>query len=168
MSRSENANITRTLIIGSHSKRLNNTDPEAATHAWTCYVRSPFNTPMNYIQNVTFKLHETFKTPVIVKEYPFEINNEGWGEFTIHIKINFVDPNERSLNTTHYLVLHEGEEVVNEKYEEIVFKSPTKNMLKILNGQEVKTKEFIEGENEEEKLIDNAILKMVEKFENEF
>ncbi|KAM0674805.1 YEATS domain-containing protein 4 [Gurleya vavrai] len=168
MSRAENANITRVITIGSQSRRIHDAGPDSATHSWSCYVRSPFDAPMNYIQNVTFKLHETFKEPVIIKEFPFEIQNEGWGEFTIQIKISFVDPNERCINTSHYLVLHEGEEVKSERHEEIVFRSPSKSMLKILNGEEKKSEKFIKGEEDEERLIDEAILKMIEKFENEF
>ncbi|KAM0685666.1 YEATS domain-containing protein 4 [Conglomerata obtusa] len=167
MSRIENCNLTRTLLIGSHSRRIASFE-DSATHAWTCYVRSPFNTPMDYIQNITFKLHDTFKDPVIIKEYPFEIQNQGWGEFTINIKITFVDPNERPINTTHYLVLHEGEEVVSERYEEIVFRNVGKVLYKLLNEEEKKDSNFLIGEDEEGKMIDEALYKMVEKFENEF
>lgn len=160
MTRVENAFITRSIIVGSRSKKID--DPNCS-HEWSCYIRPAF-APLNYIQNVTFKLHETFTNNTISKEYPFEIFERGWGEFTIQIKIIFVDPNERPVNLTHYLVLHGTEVdgyVVSERIEEIVFKSPTKLMHSILQKDEEKDDTYKAIESQESLLIESAIESMI-------
>lgn len=168
MSRVENSYLTRSIIVGSRSRKLESQD---FSHEWYCYVKPAFSS-LNFIQSVTFKLHETFENPVIVKEYPFEIKEYGWGEFTIQLKITFVDPLERVVNLNHYLVLHEGEEkdgfIVSERYEEIVFRSPTVLMHRILGSEkDIKNEDFLKIEKEEGELIEDAILEMLNRFKEE-
>lgn len=168
MSRIENAYLTRSFIVGSKSRK---TDVQDFSHEWHCYVKPAFSS-LDFIQSVTFKLHETFENSVITKEYPFEITQFGWGEFTIQIKITFVDPLERTVVLNHYLVLHDGEEkdgfIVSERFEEIVFRSPTIMMNRILGSEEeVKGPEFIKVEEEEGVLIEEAIVAMLNRFREE-
>ncbi|EJW03862.1 hypothetical protein EDEG_01861 [Edhazardia aedis USNM 41457] len=167
--RADNIYITRGLIVGTKSKKIHK-PVDDNTHEWSVYVQSPFSTSLDYIQNVVFKLHETFDEPVVTKTYPFEVKKKGWGEFTIQIRINFVDPNEKPLNLLQTLVLHDGvinEDgfLVSERYEEIVFRSPTITMLKYLKDHEVKPDEFLQEELKERELIDSALEQMVQKFD---
>lgn len=168
MSRVENAYITRGFIVGSKSRKL---DSQDFSHEWYCYIKPAF-TPLNFIQSVTFKLHETFENSTIITEYPFTIQQKGWGEFTIQIKITFIDPLERCVNLIHYLVLHEGEVfdgfIVSERYEEIVFRSPTSVMHKFLGNEEIiYSPDFLLVEEEEGVMIENAIREMLAKFKEE-
>lgn len=41
-----------------------------------------------------------------VEKFPFEINQTGWGEFEIGIKIHFIDPAEKPVDFIHFLKLY--------------------------------------------------------------
>jgi len=60
---------------------------------WTVYVRGAQNEDLSYfIQRVVFYLHESYDEPVRVVEHaPFELTEEGWGQFDIKIEIFFHD-----------------------------------------------------------------------------
>lgn len=73
-------------------------------------------------------------TCAAVEKYPFEINQTGWGEFDIGVKIFFHDPAEKPVELTHGLKLYPEQNtqqqstkkpVVSEHYDEIVFCEPT-------------------------------------------
>lgn len=74
---------------------------------------------------------------IAIESHPFEVTEEGWGEFEIGIKIFFEDPNEKPLALVHNLKLYNVEEdpqsgilqivdtaadepVISEHYDEIV------------------------------------------------
>lgn len=66
-------------------------------------------TDLSYmIKKVSFKLHDSYPNPLrIVEHHPFEINETGWGEFIVNIKIHFrQDANEKPLQLQHPLKLH--------------------------------------------------------------
>lgn len=66
---------------------------------------------------------------VDVDQHPFEVNETGWGEFQIQIKIIFQDPSQRPLTINHHLRLYPPDDagqlktskpVLSEFYDEIV------------------------------------------------
>jgi len=65
---------------------------ETATHTWTVYLRSPLNQNLGQIiKKVTFNLHDSFANPNRdVKSPPFELSENGWGEFDILIEVRSV------------------------------------------------------------------------------
>ncbi|KAF7683443.1 Protein AF-9 like protein [Astathelohania contejeani] len=164
----ENENITRIIKIGTVASKIpENQMVDDATHIWKAYVKSADGSPMTYIQSIVYRLHETFLNPIVETTHPFVIENRGWGEFKLQIRINFVDPAERSLTFTHQLKLYgekEDEDCINERWECIVFRSPTNNMYRVLKGKNDSKGVMGPGEIEEGKKIDNAIKYMLDRF----
>ena len=88
-----------------------------------------------FIKKVVFTLHPTFTQNIrTVEKYPFEIQEEGWGEFEIGIKIHFVDSSEKPVELFHLLKFFSDEKgnaqsskkpIISEEYDEIVFSGPT-------------------------------------------
>lgn len=85
------------------------------THRWTIYLRSWTNEDMSYfIKKVVFNLHPSFgdrakrstsrvlclclHDDVAVEAAPFEIEDVGWGEFEVHIRVYFQDVTEKPLD----------------------------------------------------------------------
>ena len=96
------------LITGTNAIYLGKRSAQEVTHKWCCYVRSP--KPMHYIASVEFHLDEkTFDPSVIVlTKPPFQIQNQGWGEFYINVKINFHEPEKNKPVHLHpFLQLYE-------------------------------------------------------------
>jgi hypothetical protein len=62
---------------------------EGATHRWTAYVRGLDNEDISHVvSRVQFTLHETFNNPQrVVAAPPFELTEEGWGEFEIIVTV---------------------------------------------------------------------------------
>ncbi|THD27639.1 Protein ENL [Fasciola hepatica] len=64
------------------------------THHWRCYVdswssRYPLS---NFVKKVTFQLHESFDNPrQVVCQAPFAIEEDGFGNFRLLIKVEFFD-----------------------------------------------------------------------------
>lgn len=115
------------------------------THKWCVYVRGCNGEDISYyIKRVSFKLHESFAQPIRsavhlsllsynfhldIDEAPFEVNETGWGEFQIQIKITFQDPAQRQVTLNHHLRLYPPEDlgqlktsrpVLSEFYDELV------------------------------------------------
>ncbi|KAA0189159.1 Protein ENL [Fasciolopsis buskii] len=64
------------------------------THHWRCYVDSwsPRYPLSSYVKKVTFKLHESFDNPrQVVRQAPFAIEEDGFGNFQLLIEIEFFD-----------------------------------------------------------------------------
>lgn len=87
-----------------------------------------------FIKKVVFVLHPTFANNVReVDQPPFEIQEQGWGEFEITVRIHFVDPSEKPVELVHVLKLFADDKtgqtprkpIVSEEYDEIVFSEPT-------------------------------------------
>lgn len=149
--RINHANLSRTIIYGTSARRIPSFSSTDATHKWKVYVRGYKNTDIGYfIRSVTYKIHETFSNPTRVAEKaPFEVEEMGWGEFTIQAKIYFTDTHEKPAYFTIFLKLHEDannrrigdveyEEgvVVNERMDTVVFDSPTEVTYRILTDRE--------------------------------
>jgi YEATS domain-containing protein 4 len=140
------------VVIGTEARFIPEDErvyPEL-THEWKAYVRAP----AEVVRSVQFKLHESFANQFVNTEYPFEMQERGWGEFTIQLKI--VLANDEKIVTSHFLKLHgEGDVVVNERIDEIVFRG-TENESETC-GEEI----------EEYKRIDSAISKLLAMFKEE-
>ncbi|KAL4509285.1 hypothetical protein ABPG72_018216 [Tetrahymena utriculariae] len=60
------------------------------SHRWCCFVKLNVSQgkESDYIDRVEFKLHETFKQPLVTSnKAPFQVSCLGWGTFQIPIKI---------------------------------------------------------------------------------
>jgi YEATS domain-containing protein 4 len=148
--RINHASLSRTLIYGTSAVKLADSSASEATHKWKVYVRGYRNTDISYfVRSVTFKIHETFLNPTrVVEKAPFELEEVGWGEFTIQGKIYFTDTHEKPAYFILFLKLHsdsnsrkigdvEYEEghVVNERMDTVIFDSPTETMYKTVKSR---------------------------------
>ncbi|RKP02660.1 hypothetical protein CXG81DRAFT_1412, partial [Caulochytrium protostelioides] len=121
------------------------------THRWSVYVMGHHGADIShFVKKVTFKLHQDFPDPLrIVTQPPFEVNETGWGEFDIVIRIYFHDTSEKPIALTHTLQLYTIEPkdgavppppavaaskraVIAERYEEIVFHRPSEALARRL------------------------------------
>jgi hypothetical protein len=86
------------------------------------------------IKRVQFELHETFANPKRVSEHaPYTVEEMGWGEFEVIIRIYFRDSTQRPIELSHFLKLYgDGDQpvatsrlnpLVHEVYDEIIFPS---------------------------------------------
>lgn len=117
-------------------------EDDGHTHAWTVYLRPYKSEDLSvFIKKVQFKLHESYPTPIrVVNKPPYELNETGWGEFEIAIKIFFLDPAEKPVTIFHLLKLFQSDpaivagkrNVVSEHYDELVFTDPTNTMFHLL------------------------------------
>ncbi|XP_065842405.1 YEATS domain-containing protein 4-like [Oscarella lobularis] len=137
--------IVKPIIYGNIARYFGKKrEEDGHTHSWTIYVRPCQNEDISiYIKKVHFKLHESYPTPVrVINNPPFEIQETGWGEFEIQIKIFFVDPTEKPLTLYHMLKLFHTDpaiiigkkNLVSEQYDEIVFNDPTPTMHHALSN----------------------------------
>uniref|UniRef100_A0AC35FFA2 Protein AF-9 homolog n=1 Tax=Panagrolaimus sp. PS1159 TaxID=55785 RepID=A0AC35FFA2_9BILA len=141
--------LTKQIVYGNISTKLPIKLANGHTHRWTIYVK-PYNVEKlnNFIRKVQFKLHSDYENSVRVVEQAnsngsFEVDETGWGEFPVQIKISFIDPSERQAICSHYLALHQPEfiendgsiVVVKEVLDQLVFVNPTKKMFDVLNDK---------------------------------
>lgn len=129
------------IIIGTYSLTKSVDAAGTATaFQWVCLIRSGDSEDEDiseYVRRVEFNLHSTFAHPKrIIESPPFQVEEQGWGEFEINIRIFFQDTNERPLDLKHWLKLrpepaevipgldHSKIPVVSEVYDEIQFQAP--------------------------------------------
>ncbi|KAJ2157856.1 transcription factor TFIIF complex subunit Tfg3 [Coemansia sp. RSA 552] len=109
---------------------------EYSLRRWSCTVLDGRQRPANaallpYVRKVEFLLHETFENPRrVVHHAPFRIEEEGWGEFDLIIKIHFVDCAE-VFRIEHDLSFHDGDEY-EKRYTKIV-PNPGSSFLALFN-----------------------------------
>lgn len=154
--RQKGVTIIKPIVYGNISRPLPDKKAVANgpehTHRWTVYVKPYNNEDMNYIKKVSFKLHESYgpQAERVKTQPPFEVEETGWGEFEIIIKIHFVDPNERPVTIYHNLnlfkhfnpnnpssagqIVDKTAIVCAEHYDEVVFQDPSLMMSQILNA----------------------------------
>lgn len=148
--RQKGITIIKPVVYGNISRALAEPLDNKHTHRWTCYIKPYKNEEMSYIKKVSFKLHESYGAQAerVLTAPPFEVEETGWGEFELIIKIFFVDPNERPVTIYHHLRLFNHDPnnpnpvpqivkdkiVVSEHYDEIVFQDPSLMMSQILNA----------------------------------
>ncbi|KIZ04869.1 putative Protein AF-9 like protein [Monoraphidium neglectum] len=137
--RLRNTEYVYPVVIGTIAFALGKKATDTATHRWTAYVRGANNEDLSpLIQKVTFNLHASFNNPQrIIHAPPFELTEEGWGEFEMSIVLHFQpDAQEGPIEVFHHLRLYEEGEpqglplpankkpVISEQYEELVFSEP--------------------------------------------
>ncbi|KAI8468593.1 MAG: yeats-domain-containing protein [Monoraphidium minutum] len=137
--RLRNTEFTYPIVFGTIAFALGKKATDAATHRWTAYVRGINNEDLSHLlQKVTFNLHASFNNPSrAVAVPPFELTEEGWGEFEMSVVLHFQpDAQEPPIEVYHHLRLYEDGEVqgvplsankkpvVSENIEELVFSEP--------------------------------------------
>ena len=97
-------------------------------------MRGPSGEELSFISRINFYLHESFAQSCrCVTEPPFEVSENGWGEFDVRIKIFFKDETQEPIEITHGLKLYPPgnlpstvkRPVLHEIYDEIVFTNPS-------------------------------------------
>jgi len=110
-----------------------------------------------FVSQVTSRPNESVNS-IVVEEAPFEIEEEGWGEFEIAITLYFTDPTEKAVDLYHTLKvsclslktlskliilqlypsdnqpLKKNVPIISEKLSDIVFQDPTETFYKILEA----------------------------------
>ncbi|KAI2613114.1 yeats family-domain-containing protein [Hypoxylon fragiforme] len=163
--------IYRPFIYGTTARPFNDTDnirpptvPADHTHSWQVFVKGVDNTDIFYwLRRVQFKLHEsipnhlrTLDAETIIKENEskppaqrqkgFVVNETGWGEFEITIRLYYDSrSSEKPQTLYHHLRLHpygrteaekeamrNGGEIVAWVYEEQLFNEPFEDFYKVL------------------------------------
>ncbi|EHK47996.1 uncharacterized protein TrAtP1_000706 [Trichoderma atroviride] len=150
--------IRRPFVIGSTALPFSDSNPRPPgtpdnhTHSWQVFVRGMEDTDITYwLRRVQFKLHESIPNYVRMVEgepgKPFVVNETGWGEFDITVKLYYVnDSGEKPQTLYHYLRLHPYGRTEEEKlamvatngevrawsYEEQLFNEPYEAFYQIL------------------------------------
>ncbi|CAN1255403.1 Transcription initiation factor TFIID subunit 14b [Linum perenne] len=129
------------IVYGNIAFWLGKKANEYQSHKWTVYVRGASNEDISVaVKKVVFQLHSSFNNPTrVVESPPFELSEQGWGEFEIAITLHFHnDVCEKPLNLYHQLKLYPEDEsttlsikkpVVVESYDEVVFPEPSESFL---------------------------------------
>ncbi|KAI1405802.1 YAF9-like protein [Hypoxylon fuscum] len=163
--------IYRPFIYGTTARPFNDTDnirpasvPADHTHSWQVFVKGVDDTDIFYwLRRVQFKLHESIPNhlrtidaetihkenegkPASQRQKGFIVNETGWGEFEITIRLYYdTRSSEKPQTLYHHLRLHpygrteaekevmrNGGEVVAWVYEEQLFNEPFEDFYKIL------------------------------------
>ncbi|KAK2196429.1 bifunctional YEATS/YEATS superfamily [Babesia duncani] len=130
-----NLKIGKRIVVGTYAFPLNQLEKKrygSMTHRWVCLLRSLDNENMtHYVKRVQFDLDPSFLNPKrVISTMPYEINEVGWGEFFIGVKIFFVDESLEPMQLQHLLRLHAADNstiptnAVNETHDEIIFNEP--------------------------------------------
>ncbi|KAK7908282.1 hypothetical protein PG985_015585 [Apiospora marii] len=173
--RMKGVQIFRPFVYGTTAKPFNDTDnprpagvPLDHTHSWQVFVKGVEDTDIFYwVRRVQFKLHESIPNPMrsvdaeqIQKENAgkppakqqraFVVNETGWGEFEITIKLYYSSQSgEKPQTLYHHLRLHPygrtdeeketmrtqgGGEIKAWTYEEQLFNEPFEEFYKVLTS----------------------------------
>lgn len=135
--------LVKPIVYGNFARYLGKKrEEDGHTHQWTIYLKPFRNEDMSaYVKKVQFKLHESYPNPLrVVTKPPYEVQETGWGEFEIAVKVFFVDPNERPVTMYHFLKLFQSatnltlgkKTLVAEHYDELIFLDPTAMMQQLL------------------------------------
>ncbi|OAF68391.1 hypothetical protein A3Q56_03826 [Intoshia linei] len=186
--RVRNTTIIKPILYGNKARYFGQTRDDGFTHEWTVYVKPYFDEDVSkYIKKVHFKLHESYQNSVrVINEPPFQVNEAGWGEFDIHIRIYFTETTEKAVSFVHHLTLFPpGQQRIftsglhkYEFYDELIFSDPPLTFHKILvdlpsNVVKAREKKYEEKRETYMNTLSNArqsVLKEIEelsiKFEN--
>jgi YEATS domain-containing protein 4 len=137
--------LTKPVVYGNIARYFGKKrEDDGHTHSWTCYLRPFKNEDMSvYVKKVQFKLHDSYPSPIrVVMKPPYEINETGWGEFEVIIKIFFADSAEKPITIYHLIKLFQTDpaimagkkNLVSENYDELVFTDPTNTMYHLLTS----------------------------------
>jgi YEATS domain-containing protein 4 len=134
------------IVYGSIAFPLKKVE-EYNTHIWYLYIRGPSHEDLSSaISKVIFQLHPSFAQPVReIFHPPYTVTEKGWGEFEVTIRVYWKDESEKPLVLTTPLKLYpsaasdnkhsslkDGEPVIHETYDEVVFTDPTEIFYKQL------------------------------------
>lgn len=149
--------LSRHFLIGNTAYQLPHPNfpnpPEGHSKGWKVYVRPLPNGPdiSTWLKKVQFKLHHTYTdaSRTIEAPGPFEIQETGYGEFGVEIRLYFPpESGEKAQYREHYLVLgYYGSEeqqarqraensIVAERIETVEFNEPTADFYKTLTSEE--------------------------------
>lgn len=156
--RVRNVKITRHFIIGNEAHLLPHSSyptqvPEGHTKGWKVYVRPLPNGPdiTTWLKKVQFKLHHTYTdaSRTIEAPGPFEVQETGYGEFGVEIRLYFAsEAGEKAVYREHYLCLapygpeeqkarqEKENHIVAERLETIEFNEPTQELFKTLTSED--------------------------------
>nr|SZF06454.1 YEATS domain-containing protein 4 [Psoroptes ovis] len=152
--RVKGAQIVKPIVYGNVARYFGHKRNNGHTHEWKVYLRmyNANEDPSKYIKKVQFKLHDSYATQIrVCNEPPYEVEETGWGEFEVVIKIYFVDPSERPVTIYHMLKLFKIEPsstpgggsmpvftdyLVSEYYDELIFSEPSTIMLRLLKSSQ--------------------------------
>ena len=136
--------IYKPIIVGTHAVYLGKKAPEDKNNKWCCYVRGLNGEDISkYITKVEFELDKSFPQPnITISKPPFQIQEAGWGQFTINVKLYFPDPACKPVWIAKELILFddlprkEKRPIIAEDYNELVFVEPSPLMFKLLSQQD--------------------------------
>jgi len=146
VTRVKNREIVVPIRVGTVSWHLGKNAKDHATHKWTAYFRHADNEDItDIVKKVVFKLHESFADPTRdLYSGPYEVTEQGWGEFNIMVQIYFVDETrfEGPLEIVHSLKLYHTDPnktgpVATETFEEVVIPEPTEALWKRFLGRKI-------------------------------
>ncbi|EDR25055.1 YEATS domain-containing protein, putative [Entamoeba dispar SAW760] len=136
--------ITKRVLYGNESTPLKKTVSNN-THNWTLFIR-PFNEEdvelFNVIDSVTFHLHESFQNPHRrISQPPYEITEQGWGEFEAVIEISF-KYNLGQITFKHFIILFNQDKTKKSAishvcYDQFIFINPNEGAVKALSTKPV-------------------------------
>ncbi|PHH69529.1 hypothetical protein CDD82_7702 [Ophiocordyceps australis] len=152
--------IRRPFVVGTTALPFSDSNPkppgtpENHTHSWQVFVKGLEDTDITYwVRRVQFKLHESIPNYIRMIEgqvgKPFVVNETGWGEFDIAIKLYYVNESgEKPQTLYHYLRLHPYGRTEEEKqamvmqngqvrawsYEEQLFNEPYEAFFNLLTA----------------------------------
>jgi YEATS domain-containing protein 4 len=152
--------VRRPFVVGTTAVPFNDANPRPVgapdnhTHSWQVFVKGLEDTDITYwVRRVQFKLHESIPNHVRMVEgepgKPFVVNETGWGEFDITVKLYYVNESgEKPQTFYHYLRLHPYGRTEEEKqamvanngevrswsYEEQLFNEPYETFYNILTS----------------------------------
>ena len=153
--------VRRPFVVGTTANRFDPATnpkppgvPDNHTHSWQVFVKGIDDTDITYwLRRVQFKLHESIPNYVRMVEgepgKPFIVQETGWGEFDISVKLYYVnDSGEKPQTLYQYLRLHpfgrteeekqamiaQNGEVRSWSYEEQLFNEPYEAFYNILTS----------------------------------
>ena len=143
--------LHKSFVLGSISYSLGKKAEESKSHEWTVFLRAanPDEDLSLYIKKVHFVLHPTLQPPTrMIESAPFEVTEQGWGEFEISLQIFFHDSREKPIELSHMLKLYPDNDlpppahgvpkpVVAERYDEFVFNAPSDGLRQRLTAEVV-------------------------------
>ncbi|KAI9843109.1 MAG: NuA4 histone H4 acetyltransferase complex and the SWR1 complex subunit [Thelocarpon superellum] len=143
--------IFRPFVFGNTTEHIDPNNRPADldkdhTHRWKLFVKGVDDEDISYwLKKVQFKLHDSYHNS-LRKQAPFEVNETGWGEFDVAIKLYFVpESGEKPQTVWHTLKIHpygpdaemqrlEKRRIVSQNYEEVLFNEPVEPFYEILTG----------------------------------
>lgn len=148
--RLKNVVHVRPIVYGSYAQPLKANEPRndaSHTHKWAVFVKGHNGEDLSsFVKKVTFKLHESFQNAErTIDAPPYVVEETGWGEFEIPIKIFFHDTKEKPVQFFLMLQLHPKDEkddgtpesektVIAEYYDELIFSEPSEEMDALLRA----------------------------------